>query len=85
MAKKTPEVKQATKTTKATIRVADLRKQTVQELADTLKSVNADLTEARRTHAAGELVNPRVLSMTKKTIARIKTLQVEKTREEGRK
>lgn len=84
MAKKA-ETKVTTKTVKSTVTTKDLRTQTVAELNDTLKTVKADLAEAQRSHAAGELVNPRVLSMFKKTIARVKTLIVEKTREAKRK
>lgn len=84
MAKKA-ETKVATKSVKSTVTTKDLRAQNVAELNDTLKSVKADLAEAKRSHAAGELVNPRVLSMFKKTIARVQTLIVEKTREAQRK
>ena len=69
---------------KATVSVADLRKQSVKELTETLKSVRNDLAEARRSHAAGELVNPRVLAKFKKTIARVQTLMVEQSREEAK-
>jgi len=84
MAKKV-ETKVTTKTVKSTVAVEDLRKESIAELNDTLETVKADLAEARRSHAAGELVNPRVLSMFKKTIARVQTLIVEKTREAKRK
>lgn len=84
MAKKA-ETKVTTKSVKSTVTTKDLRAQNVTELNDTLKSVKADLAEAKRSHAAGELVNPRVLSMFKKTIARVQTLIVEKTREAQRK
>ena len=84
MAKKA-ETKVITKTVKSTVSTEDLRKQSVAELDDTLTTVKADLAEAKRSHGAGELVNPRVLSMFKKTIARVQTLIVEKTREAQRK
>lgn len=84
MAKKA-ETKVTTKTVKSTVSTEDLRKQSVAELNDTLTTVKADLAEAKRSHVAGELVNPRVLSMFKKTIARVQTLIVEKTREAQRK
>lgn len=84
MAKKA-ETKVTTKTVKSTVTTKDLRGQSLAELAETLKSVRNDLTEARRSHAAGELVNPQVLAMFKKTIARVQTLIVEKTREVERK
>ena len=84
MAKKA-ETKVTTKTVKSTVSTEDLRKQSVAELNDALTTVKADLAEAKRSHGAGELVNPRVLSMFKKTIARVQTLIVEKTREAQRK
>ena len=84
MAKKA-ETKVTTKTVKSTVSTEDLRKQSVAELDDTLTTVKADLAEAKRSHGAGELVNPRVLSMFKKTIARVQTLMVEKAREAERK
>ena len=84
MAKKA-ETKVTTKTVKSTVTTEELRKQSAAELAETLKSVKADLAEAKRSHGAGELVNPRVISMFKKTIARVQTLMVEKAREAERK
>ncbi len=81
MAKKA-ETKVEVKNVKSTVAVEDLRGQSLKELAETLKTVRADLAESRRTHAAGELVNPQVLSMFKKTIARVQTLMVEKARED---
>ncbi len=81
MAKKTAETKVSTKTIKSTVTVQDLRAQSVKELADTITSVKADLAEASRSHVAGELVNPQVLAMFKKTIARATTLLGEKARE----
>lgn len=58
---KKPAVKKATEVKS----VADMRK----ELADK----QADLTASRRSHRAGELVNPRVLGTTRKEIARLHT------------
>ncbi len=43
------------------------------DLESTLQTTQQDLLESRRSHAAGELVNPRVLRSYRKTIARIKT------------
>ncbi len=57
------------KATKKTTKEAKTRSQLQQEL----DSKRADLLEARRSHAAGELVNPRVLTSTKKEIARLLT------------
>ncbi len=46
---------------------------TLEQLREELVSKQADLIEARRGHAAGELANPRVLTSTKKEIARLMT------------
>ena len=46
---------------------------TVEQLQTELATKQADLIEARRGHAAGELANPRVLTSTKKQIARLLT------------
>lgn len=83
MAKKqTADSKQPT--VKATISVADLRGQSLKELTETLRTVRADLAEARRALVAGELINPRLISMYRKTIARVQTLMIEKSREESK-
>jgi ribosomal protein L29 len=84
MAKKA-ETKVTTKTVKSTVTTEDLRNQSVAELKETLISVRSDLAEARRSHVAGELVNPQVLAMFKKTIARVLTLIAQKSREVERK
>lgn len=46
---------------------------TLEQLRTELAAKQADLLEARRGHAAGELANPRVLTSTKKEIARFLT------------
>jgi ribosomal protein L29 len=56
------------KTTKAAVEV-----KTVDQLREELVAKQTDLLEARRGHAAGELANPRVLTSTKKEIARLHT------------
>ena len=58
----------ATKTTKKAEEV-----KTIEQLRTDLAAKQADLLEARRGHAAGELANPRVLTSTKKEIARLHT------------
>jgi ribosomal protein L29 len=45
----------------------------VTALRDDLATKQQDLLEAKRSHAGGELVNPRVLRATRKEIARIHT------------
>lgn len=57
-----------TKTTKKAEEV-----KTVEQLRKDLTAKQADLLEARRGHALGELANPRVLTATKKEIARLHT------------
>ena len=42
-----------------------------EELKAELETKRADLLEARRSHAAGELVNPKVLRVYRKEIARL--------------
>lgn len=46
---------------------------TLDQLKDELAIKQQDLLEAKRSHAAGELINPRVLTHTKKDIARLHT------------
>lgn len=60
------------KTTKKTVKNAD-EVQTVEQLQATLTTKQQDLLEFRRSHAAGELVNPRVITHTRKEIARLHT------------
>jgi large subunit ribosomal protein L29 len=59
-------------TTKKTTKKAEEVK-TVEQLREELVAKRKDLIEARRGHAAGELANPRVLTSTKKEIARLHT------------
>jgi ribosomal protein L29 len=46
---------------------------TIDQLRTELVAKQSELLEARRGHAAGELANPRVLTSTKKEIARLHT------------
>jgi len=46
---------------------------TVEQLQKELAAKQTDLLEAKRGHAAGELANPRVLTATRKEIARLHT------------
>jgi ribosomal protein L29 len=57
-----------TKTTKKAQEV-----KTIEQLQTELTTKQADLLLARRGHALGELANPRVLTATKKEIARLHT------------
>lgn len=56
-------------TTKKTTAKKEVELTPTQQLA----AKRADLVEARKSHAAGELVNPRVLGTIKKDIARLLT------------
>lgn len=62
----------ADKTTKKAVKPA----KEVKSLADLQKDLEAkqqDILAARQGHRAGELVNPRVITLTRKEIARLKT------------
>lgn len=62
------------KTTKKTLKkVVDFSKKTADELASELVSSQNDLVEARRSHAARELVSTARIRQLRKQIARIKT------------
>ena len=58
--------------TKKTAKKADVVK-TIDELCAELATKQQDLNDSRRSHKAGELVNPRVLGQIRKEIARLHT------------
>ena len=58
--------------TKKTAKKADVVK-TIDELRAELATKQQDLNDSRRSHKAGELVNPRVLGQIRKEIARLLT------------
>jgi len=60
--------KEMTKTTKEAVEVL-----TIDQLQTNLVAARNDLTSAKRGHKMGELTNPRVLSATRKKIARLST------------
>lgn len=60
------------KTTKKAAKKAD-EVLSLEQLQAKLAETRTDLIEAKRSHAAGELVNPRVLTHTRKEIARLST------------
>lgn len=62
----------AEKTTKKAPKDAVVVK-TVEDLQKEVDAKRTDLIEARRSLAAGELVNPRVITSTRKEIARLMT------------
>jgi ribosomal protein L29 len=57
--------------TKKTAKAEEVK--TVAQLHEELATKRNDLLEAKRGHAAGELANPRVLTATRKEIARLLT------------
>ena len=58
--------------TKKTAKKADVVK-TIDELRAELATKQQDLNDSRRSHKAGELVNPRILRQISKEIARLHT------------
>lgn len=73
--KKPATVKKTTKTAEVVKSSTDLQKELVEKQSDML--------EARRSHRAGELVNPRVITATRKDIARLMTaITAAETREQ---
>jgi large subunit ribosomal protein L29 len=58
--------------TKKTAKNAPIVK-TLEELKTDLQKAVSDHSDARRSHAQGELVNPHILNTHRKAIARIKT------------
>lgn len=69
-------------TKKTTIKKVDLTKKTAAELASELVTVQTDLVEAKRSHAARELVSTARITELKKQIARIKTAVTLQAKEE---
>ncbi len=64
---KAPAVKKSTKATKAT------EVKTIEQLNDDLTALLSENLESRRSHRMGELVNPHVLTVQRKNIARLHT------------
>jgi ribosomal protein L29 len=60
-------------TTKKTTAKKATEVKTLEQLRAELATKQADQIAAKRSHAAGELVNPRVLTVTRKEIARLHT------------
>lgn len=69
------KAKKTTKTTVKQVKEAkvSLANKSVDELKKDLNAKQEDLLQARRGHRAGELVNPRTITLTRKDIARHKT------------
>lgn len=68
MAEKTVKATKSAKNVKAAKEVKSLA-----DLQKELATKQNDLLEARKGHKAGELVNPRVITLTRKEVARLKT------------
>ncbi len=63
----------AEKTTKKAAPKAAVEVKTIADMQTELAAKQNDYIEAKRSHAAGELVNPRVITTTRKEIARMHT------------
>jgi len=57
--------------TKKTVKAPEVK--TLAQLHEDLVKAQNDLSDARRSHAQGELVNPHILNTHRKGIARLKT------------
>lgn len=67
----TKPTKKTTAPKKTTVKATEVK--TIDQLREELATKQADQITHRRSHAAGELVNPRVLTVTRKEIARLHT------------
>lgn len=56
---------------------------TLEQLLADLETAENDIHESRKSHAAGELVNPRAITHKRKEIARLKTAIVKESRKEN--
>ena len=54
--------------------IKELSKLSPAQLNEKLVELKTDYRNAKKSHAAGELANPQVLTKTRKAIARVKTL-----------
>lgn len=68
-----PKTTKSTKTAKTTKAKEAAEVKTHEQLKEELQAKQIDLLEAKRGHRAGELVNPRTITHTRKDIARLKT------------
>lgn len=65
------DVKKTTKAPKVTKKANEVK--TVEQLRDELTALQAALIESQKSHRQGELVNPHVLTVQRKDIARLHT------------
>lgn len=63
--------------------IKELSKLSQAELNEKLVELRSDYINTKKSHAAGELANPRVLTKTRKAIARVKTLIAANNRKDG--
>jgi len=61
------------KTTKATVTKKATEVKTIDQLQEELVQLHAEHLESRKSHAQGELVNPHVLTVQRKAVARLHT------------
>lgn len=59
----------------------ELRALSLEELNTKLVETKTELRDAERSLAAGELANPRVITKTRRDIARLKTILAEQTKQ----
>ena len=59
------------KTTKKTVKATEVK--TLEQLNEEVAKLRADFDELRRSHRAGDLVNPRAITVKRKEIARALT------------
>jgi len=59
------------KTTKKTVKAAEVK--TLEQLNEEVTKLRADFDDLRRSHRAGDLVNPRAITVKRKEIARALT------------
>lgn len=64
------------------MKVTELRTVSIDELTQKLQAFETEVRDNRRSLAAGELANPRVIRRKRRDIAQIKTIIAEKRREE---
>lgn len=72
------------KTTKKTVKAAEVK--TLEQLNEEVTKLRADFDDLRRSHRAGDLVNPRAITVKRKEIARaltaVKQAELAATKEE---
>ena len=72
---------EAKKTTKKVVKTVEVK--SLAQLIEDLKKIEAELVEARKSHRSGELVNPHVLTVKRKEVARLKTAITRESRKEN--